>query len=217
MFRLISAALLALSTACAAATPISDDTQTWRFKVFLDNRELGQHRFDVRETPDGSDVAISADFEFKLMFITAFRYEHETSESWRGNCLESVRSETVQNRKRFALEADRRDESLAVRAQVGEDARDSALPPCVMSFAYWNPDMLAQDALLNVQTGELIVVDTRFVGRETVELRGDAVDARRFQIRAKDLDIDLWYSNADEWIALESTVTGGRKLRYVLI
>ena len=217
MQRIILAALLAALANTCAASLAADDTQTWRFRVFLDDKELGHHRFDVRATPAGSDVDIRADFEFKLMFITAFLYEHETSESWQGSCLEKVRSTTLQNRKRFAVAADRAGEALSVRANVGGDVSDAVLPDCVMSFAYWNPDILTESQLLNVQTGEYMDVNTRFMGRDSVDLRGATVDASRFQLRAKDLEIDLWYSDSDEWIALESTLPGGRKLRYIRV
>jgi len=40
------------------------------------------------------------------------------------------------------------------------------LPACVMTFAYWNPDLLGQSRLLNVQTGEYMDVQVRVLGEE---------------------------------------------------
>jgi hypothetical protein len=35
-----------------------------------------------------------------------------------------------------------------------------------MTFAYWNPDLLGQSRLLNVQTGEYLDVQVRALGEE---------------------------------------------------
>jgi hypothetical protein len=37
---------------------------------------------------------------------------------------------------------------------------------------------------------------------------------RRYALRGEDLQIDLWYAGADDWVQLESRVSGGRTLRY---
>ena len=47
-------------------------------------------------------------------------------------------------------------------------------------------------------------------------VRGGRVMARRYRIDGAGNPIDLWYSANDEWLALESAVAGGRRLRYTL-
>jgi hypothetical protein len=88
------------------------------------------------------------------------------------------------------------------------------LPACVMTFAYWNPDLLGQSRLLNVQTGEYMDVQVRVLGEETLTVRGTAQRALRYALETRDFRIDLWYSPNKEWLALESNTEGGRKLRY---
>jgi hypothetical protein len=51
-------------------------------------------------------------------------------------------------------------------------------------------------------------------GEEALLVRGNPVMARRYALRGPDLAIDLWYSPSNEWLALESTTEGGRRLRY---
>ena len=88
---------------------------------------------------------------------------------------------------------------------------------CVKTFAYWNPDILDEPELLNSQTGELLQVDIEPVANETVTVRGEQVPARRYRLLAKNMELDIWYSqDQGRWLALESTVKGGRKLRYEL-
>ena len=85
-----------------------------------------------------------------------------------------------------------------------------------MSFAYWNPQMLRQTQLLNAQTGALEQTHVVDLGGETITVRGAPVPAKRYRITGTKNPIDLWYSPADEWLALESTLAGGRRLRYAL-
>ena len=49
-----------------------------------------------------------------------------------------------------------------------------------------------------------------------MEVRGQATPARRYTIEGLERPIHLWYSLQGEWLALESTVAGGKRLRYVL-
>ena len=76
--------------------------------------------------------------------------------------------------------------------------------------------MLRQTQLLNAQTGALDQTRVVDLGGETITGRGAPVPAKRYRITGPKNPIDLWYSPADEWLALESTLTGGRRLRYAL-
>jgi len=87
---------------------------------------------------------------------------------------------------------------------------------CVMTFAYWNPNFLKQSRLLNPQTGEFVDVIVEQLGNEMLEVRGQTVDATRFKLTANEIDLTLWYSQDDEWLALESVAKGGHIIRYEL-
>jgi hypothetical protein len=49
-----------------------------------------------------------------------------------------------------------------------------------------------------------------------LEVRGQTVDATRFKLTANEIDLTLWYSQDDEWLALESIAKGGHIIRYEL-
>ena len=85
-----------------------------------------------------------------------------------------------------------------------------------MTFAYWNPGFLEQPRLLNPQTGEYLEVEVEELGSDLVEIAGREIPARSVRLRARQMDITLWYSESSEWLALESVAKGGRILRYEL-
>jgi hypothetical protein len=89
------------------------------------------------------------------------------------------------------------------------------LPGCIMTFAYWNPDLLAQTRLLNPQTGEYTEVRIDAKGDEQIPVQGRRLSVRRYRLDAGKFQIDLWYGVEDRrWLALDSTLEGGRRLRY---
>ena len=86
-----------------------------------------------------------------------------------------------------------------------------------MSFAYWNPEFLRQERLINTQNGEVVDVEVSDPELVQLEVRGDQRKAWKYQLQAVEMQIDLWYSENNEWLALESDAKGGRRLRYELM
>lgn len=210
--------LICLAGAGFAAASTSDagssagNEREWNFRVLLDGKEVGYHNFSLVEESGAQQLTAEADFKVKFLFVTAYRYEHENHEIWRNNCLQSITSRTDANGRQFNVKGTRSDDLLAVQAN---DERIE-VNGCVKTFAYWNPDILDEPKLLNSQTGEVLPVDIEMIARETLSVRGEETPAQRYRLEAKNMQLDLWYSDDQEWLALESTVKGGRKLRYEL-
>ena len=222
--RQLSAACLSF-TLCADVfgatetfTPTdSADTREWAFRVYLDDAEIGSHKFTV--TDDGSDreIRTEAEFNVKFLFFNAYQYWHWNTERWDGSCLDVIESETNANGDRYSVSGAVRDMGFVVSATL-DDAEDrSTLPECVATFAYWDLDFLRAPRLLNTQTGEYVEVEAELVGKDVVSVRGDLVPSTRYRLTGNDIEIELWYSQDDEWLALESVTDGGRRLRYELI
>jgi len=204
----LPAGSMAATTAGALA-----DRDAWRFRVYLDEREIGYHNFVLDRSGATRQLRSEASFEYRLMFVKLFHYEHENTEVWNGDCLASVESRTDSNGEPYRVEGRLEKGRFRVAGSAGEET----LPECVMSFAYWNPTFLEQQRLLNTQNGEFIDVDVSPPVSEPLLVRGEKQPAYRYRLEAGDLRLDLWYSADREWLALESEVSGGRKLRYELL
>ena len=184
----------------------------WDFDVYLNDKKVGKHSFKVSETSGMKQVQSQANFKYKILFIPAYRYEHSADEYWTDNCLTAVDASTNANGKRIRISGEQTGSGFVV--ERGDDP--TQLPQCVMTFAYWNPDFLDQSRLLNPQTGEYVDVRVEEVGEEMLEVRGQAVAATRFKLTAYEVDLTLWYSQDNEWLALESIAKGGHIIRYEL-
>jgi len=210
MRRTVIGALLCVAAAWAHAR-----TQTWDFRVYLDDAAIGHHHFAVRENGAERELTTEARFDVKVLFINAYRYMHDANERWHGNCLTNLSARTDDNGKQSIVSASRQGERVSIDSPRGLEAVQ-AKGGCVMSFAYWNPAILRQTRLLNSQTGQYEAVTIAALGEEKITVRGASVQATRYRISGPKNPIDLWYGPDQSWLALQSTLEGGRRLRYQL-
>ncbi len=211
----LTAALgILLAAAAALATDGGKTESSWTFNVFLDDSRIGYHEYRLIERPDGlRRIEAEARFDVKFLFINAFRYRHEIQETWSGNCLTEVQARTDSNGKKTEVEGSLTDAGFLLEA--GEDER--RLGNCIMTFAYWNPEFLKAERLLNPQTGDFLDVDVQVVDTDSVVLGGKDFPAQCYQVTASQIEVRVCYSAEDQrWLALESPTKGGRTLRYEL-
>jgi hypothetical protein len=203
---------LAATLIVGAANGTAAERDEWRFHVMLDDKDFGYHRFTLNKRGDEREVTSEARYNYKLLFISAYKYTHDAREIWRNNCLTSITSTTDDNGTKRTLGGTLSGSEL----RVSSGAKSQALPACVMTFAYWNPEILKATHLLNSDTGEYSAVRIDALGNEQLNVRGKPQAAQHYRIVGDKLKIDLWYSVEMRWLALEADAEGNRRLRYQL-
>jgi hypothetical protein len=183
----------------------------WQFRVFLDDREIGYHRVRLTPEEDGRRVNVEANFKVKVLFITAYRYKHQTEEFWKGSCLANIDSRTDDNGKDLYIQSQSGTDEFIVETHDGPQA----LEGCIRSFAYWDPELLKASRLLNTQTGEYQAVEVVELGESPLEIEGELVEALQYRLLIEDRSIDLWYTPEMDWLALQSVTDGGYRIRYL--
>ena len=208
---LITAALTA-ATFHVTTTLAATEARDWQFEVLLDDKEIGYHEFRLSDDGDRQVLETEASFDVKFLFITAFRYRHQNTEIWNDGCLASIEAATNNNGDLLEVSGQQLDDAFRVTRQSGQET----LKDCVQTFAYWNPEILKSERLLNSQTGEYEQVSVVLEGEDQVLVNDMPVDALRYRLIAEAGNIKLWYSNdeARRWLALEAPAKGGRKIRY---
>ena len=197
----------------AMSIPVLAAEKEWRFRVFLDEKEIGYHDFVLQELDNQQKLQSQANFEYRFMFVKLFGYEHENTETWAGDCLTEIESRTDANGEHFQVNGSLQGDYFVLSGTAGE----AELPSCSMTFAYWNPVFLQQDRLINVQNGEVLDIEVSEPELVQLEVRGVLQPAWRYQLGAGEMKIELWYSENNEWLALETDARGGRRLRYKLL
>jgi hypothetical protein len=206
--------ILIAFTALGANSVLAGQGQEWRFKVYLDDKWIGYHNFRLTRQGNGNhQLDIDAQFDVKFLFINAYRYRHSNTEQWQRQCLKSIHSSTEDNGNRFTVRGAINGDRFYLNNGTGR----TALPNCVMSFAYWDPAILKADRLLNAQTGKYVDITVMPLGQQQILVRDQPVLATRYRLFADKAVIDLWYStDSYRWLALQSTTDGGRKIRYLM-
>jgi hypothetical protein len=196
-----------------ASTP--EVTDTWRFNVLLDDKPIGHHDFIVRRTETGQRVDISADFDVRFLRIPVYSYRHINTETWADGCLRRLDSRTDDNGERLSVSARQSGEKVVI--ETGEQVQE-VHSECVMSFAYWNRDLVSNNELLNAQTGEMVRVNIEPVIATPPAEKLDPAELDAYRITSADgsVQIEVAYArDTGRWLYLESKLESGRVLRYL--
>ena len=209
--RFIAAAMVLTGLTPVIVTASETPPREWRFDVSVDGRAIGEHSYVLHDRDGGRQLTSEARFRVRILFYDAYRYDHRAQESWRGDCLDHIEARTDADGEKSVVTGNR--DGGGFRLAAGDTI--TALGDCVQTFAYWNPSILSATRLLNPQTGEYVPVRVSSLGREHVA----GQPAERFRLTGaaasgKPMQIDLWYSPARDWLALESLTPDGRRLRY---
>lgn len=199
-------------TSTPSTTSTTSDRALWEFQVLLDGRDIGYHRFDIQQEDGVERADIEARFEVEILFFTAYRYVHDNQETWRGDCLQQIESSTDDNGKQYDIAGRAEDNTFTLQRN---DATEAIQSSCLKTFAYWNPEILEAEKLLNAQTGEWKPVTVESVGVTPFEVAGEPVASEEYRLLIPDGAIRLWYQQDNgQWLGLETETEGGRTLRY---
>lgn len=212
LHRLVLLVCAALSGLGALPLVGELDSCKWVFDVYVDDRYIGEHFFELRSGEEELILSTVAQFEYKILFFSAFRYEHKNTEVWDRQGLLAIDAFTDSNGKEFLVRGERTADGFALTTHESEQD----LPTGLKTFAYWNPSILNENRLLNSQTGEYVPVEVVNRGLEMVDYQGSELEAIRYDLVLSEGPIRVWYGKEDQrWLALESVTGGGRLLKYV--
>lgn len=209
----LAAIALALFAAVATVTAEEDSADRWEFDVYVDDKRIGNHVFEIVENGSHQQSVNTAEFRYRVLLIPAWRYSHTNTERWNDDgCLQNFEASTRVNGRQSDVSGELTEDGFVV--DTGEATTE--LSGCIMSFAYWDPRFLEQSQLIDPQTGRYLPVTVERLPTEAVQVRGAEVPAQPYRVRAEELDLKVFYSEDNEWLALESTGKGGRVIRYEL-
>ena len=188
--------------------------EEWSFSVWLDKQNIGTHQFILQD----HRLSSRASFKVKVLFINAYRYQHQADETWQGECLQSLQAHTEEN-KEITDVSGRLSNGQFV---VSKNKSMQTLPACVMTFAYWNPKILQQSKLLNPQNAEYLEVAVTDEGMQSLNVRGTDIQTHQYRLTGRyqgktKLNITLWYDEQQRWVGLKSITPEGYTITYKLI
>ncbi|MEM7042795.1 MAG: DUF6134 family protein [Pseudomonadota bacterium] len=180
------------------------------FNAYRNGSPLGFHRIDFSGSSDRLQVDIEISFDVKLAFIPLYRYRHRNREIWEDGKLVSLSSETDDNGEAFAVEAGRDGDRLIVGSSSGRQE----LPVDTPTTSYWNEAQIPRGEWIDTQSGKLVRSEVMAREPEPVEVAGERVDARRYDL-VGDITCSLWYAEG-RWVKLLFAGEDGSEIAYAI-
>lgn len=222
IFRILTFALLATLAwrmVTLADTADGTDAEIWRpadgdeirFDVLRQGKPFGHHTVSFSRTDDGElDVSVDVELRAGLGPLTLFRYELDSSERWRDGELIEVTGEAREDGERESMQAEREGDQLRVQG----DAFTGEVPASLLPASHWNVAQTRASQLISTENGELIEVQVRDLGRETILAGGQEIPTNKYLLDS-DIDVTLWYDDAGRWVKLAFEARG-QSIEYVL-
>ena len=203
-----------------SSTPVAQVLPVWQpegateisFEVLRKGKPFGWHNLSFLPTDDGgftarSDIELTA----KIGPITAYKYRHDSVETWQDGRLVGLEAETRKNGKSIVARAEVTEAGLLVE---GTNYNDT-YPATIIPANHWNISQLYSDTMLSTEGGQPLDVVVEILGRETLTIAGQPIEATKFKL-VSDLTVLLWYDDNGRWLKLDFTARGNQKIEYVL-
>lgn len=207
---------IATTLVCLAFTPAAAAENTaglLKFEVALDDKPIGEHLLTFNRTPQQAlEIGIAIDLEVKFGPFTVFDYTHRNASVWQDGVLQRMRSETDDNGERHDVAIEFTADQLQV---VTDSVASYTAARSMLPTTYWMVSTVAQDRLINSQTGEILEVEVREIGREDVPGPDGPIAATRYRMIG-DLEIELWYDDSGILVGLAFDARGS-EVTYRLI
>ena len=183
---------------------------TDRYLAFQGDRVIGSQRFSFLRQQGRFVVQARLEMTFNLPGKGGIPYAHESEEIWKTGWLHGLESETrIEDRVR-RVHAERDEGVLTVNAT---DELTVQLSSYVVPSNLWHRDARLVDAYIDVESGRLLFVRPRFVGKETFEQGGETIEASHFRIRGQ-IQREAWYDEDCVLVRWDLPLMDGSWIRF---
>jgi len=194
-----------LAPSAALARRLFPADVTDRYAAWQGDREVGRQEFSFRRGPGGFTVESTIEVRFVSPSFGETTYAHVSRETWDTGWLQSLESETHIGDRHQVVHAVREAGSLKIS---GSDVRAFQVSNYVVPSNLWHRDSRLVRAFIDVESGNLISVQARYAGKESLRQGGAAVEAHRYTIRGQ-LEREAWYDADCVLVRWDLPLTGG--------
>ena len=185
-------AFIAGSSLLLASPALAASKASRVFRVIRDGDDIGSHALEAVLGADGMEIRITIRIAVKVLGITAYRYEMDNRELWRGGQLISVDSKVNDDGTRDFSRVRREGDGLTV-----EGSRYSgAAPGEAATTSYFVTDFLKRKPWISTQSGKPLPVKISADGRSG------------WWVTSGGLDTKLGYDGRGEWTGCEFDAGG---------
>jgi hypothetical protein len=179
------------------------------FDILRKGSKLGTHHLTFEPNAAGLTVHVAVELAYKIAGITLYRYTHHATETWSGDQVIAIESETNDDGTHYQVSGHREPRGLIVQ---GTKAPRYLAPANALPATHWNKDEL-NGPWINTQDGRLMRPKIAPQGIEAIPTAGGGtIRATRYTLTG-DVQLDLFYDDRLGWAGL-SFLKGGAPIRY---
>ena len=209
--------IITLFNFSAYSFPIPEDGKVI-FDVIRKNKVIGSHEIEFIKNDDSLLVKTNINIKVKVLFVTAYEFAHESTETWsEGNFIKiDAHTDFEDEREYFIKGRDDGDLFLA----SGMDGK-LELDKNILPSNFWNIDVLKQKEIFDTQKGVVRTIDVEDLGYEEIKVNKENIKCKKFILNASGNPKDkspfpeytLWYDENNELMKFQFTDEGrGKKI-----
>jgi hypothetical protein len=168
-----------------------------RFRALHQGSPVGEHSVVFRPDGDRLTVVTHIDIVIKVLFFTAFRFEHDAEEVWHSGRLVSVSSTTNDNGTRLRVSGYAAGDGFRI---LGGDGPFLASAQLLTSNTLWDRRLVGESRLIDVQHGGEVGLVAKRLDEETVQTPQGPVRASRYRIITPHYAGSLFYDSDGRWV-----------------
>jgi hypothetical protein len=184
--------------------------ETFRFAITRNGDQIGTHSIDLNRAGTETSVSIATDLAVKVLFVTAYRFQHVASEHWVGGRLVALNSTTDNNGTRHQVAVAMKTSGLEVEADGKAAAR---LDRNILPASLWNPEVLRRPVMLDTQDGQVLPLSVVDQGSEDLPIDARTVKAHHYTMKSK-YSQEVWYDEQQHLVQVRLIGPDGSVILY---
>ncbi len=165
----------------------------------------------VDRTSRHTTAKMSVHLQVKMLGITVYRFEQDSTETWNGDQLDELSSDTTDNGKRHTLRVSRQGSSL----QRDADSMVSTITPDSLPATLCLEPHFQTATLIHSVDGHLLHVTAQKVGMERIPIGNTQAEVTHYMLSG-DLTDDLWYDADGTLVQRRSTATDHSVIQFTM-
>jgi len=169
------------------------------FQVKRNGKSIGKHLVEFAQENEILTVTSTTRMRIKFLFITAYKFDYLSTETWGASGLQTVNS--------FSNDDGEKTTSYFPFSENME----------ILPTNHWNPDVINSSIIFNTITGENNNVKIVFEGEEEVLTGAGVRSANKYRYSGDLFNVWVWYDTQDRWVRLEFQGNDGSRITYQCI
>jgi len=212
---LLSISLLAANTAHSKSLTASDAASLYptetTYSIFRKGKPIGKHSLIVNQVDDRIEVSIDSTITVRILKIPVFKFRYVSSELWVDDRLISVESTTTTDKNVEKASLKNSDK----QSLLSYNDKQTTTELIQHASNHWNISAVEQTRLFNTIKGVKSDVVVEFVGKETLDIDGTALETMHYAYSG-DIIAQTWYDKNDRWVKLAFLGSDGNQVIYLI-